>query len=385
MERISNENIINIKNSFLHKIQSDMEYRQSKPSVRIFRKPFAIAAAIIILCVVITGTALAMANSWGIIDLLRSGRDNLEVLPDAAAIVQHDVPQVIVKESPSKVASSGSDEATGIIESSDLVTFSVREVIYDGKFVYITVETTPLNPNYLLVAQYNEPSDVVMNLGSQFTDMEGTIADYATLDGKAMIRTYVGIRGANLSISDILEPDGTQVHIITGSIETDADTLELEIPCGADKWLEADGSYTIDTSKTQKHMIIVTLQNSGVTETAISAVPVVYEDWGIRVDKVTLESSAMSIYAAIEYTVIDKDQSATINDVLSFEFLDGNGKPIPTGAGFGSGIVSLDNTGTKFMAKYSLRAAESLPSYITLCAFNCWDKTQFETHVIEMD
>jgi hypothetical protein len=48
-------------------------------------------------------------------------------------------------------------------------------------------------------------------------------------------------------------------------------------------------------------------------------------------------------------------------------------------------IVSLDNTGTQFMAKFSIRASESLPSEIMLRAFNCWDKNQVETHIIEME
>ena len=385
MERISNENIKNIKDSFLNRIQSDAEYRRSTPRVRFIRKPFAIAATIVFLCAVLTGTALAMANSRGIIDLLRSGRHNLEVLPDAAAIVQHDVPQVIVKESPSNAASSDSEAAAGNNAPSDLVTFTVRDVIYDGKFVYITVAAKPSNPDYLLVAQYNEPSDAVVNLGSQFMDMEGTIADYAALAGKTMIRTYVGIKGANLAISDITEPDDTQVHIITGAIETGSDTAELEIPCGAGKWLEADGGFTYDILKTQSYTISVTLQNSGVTETAISAEPVIYEDWGIRVDRVTLEGSAMSVYAEIAYTVLDKEQSEKINDALSFEFLDGEGTPIPACAGFGSVIESLDNTGARFMAKFSIRASESLPGEIVLRAFDCRDKNRIETHIIEME
>ena len=90
----------------------------------------------------------------------------------------------------------------------------------------------------------------------------------------------------------------------------------------------------------------------------------------------------MSVYAEIEYTVLGKEQSDKINDALSFEFLDGNGTPIPTGAGFGSGIVSLDNTGTRFMAKLTIRASESLPSEIMLRAYNYMDKNQFETHNI---
>lgn len=51
-----------------------------------------LAVVIAIACMVITTTALALANTWGILDFITS-RSNVEVLPDAAKIIQKDVPQ----------------------------------------------------------------------------------------------------------------------------------------------------------------------------------------------------------------------------------------------------------------------------------------------------
>jgi len=79
MEQFSNENIISIKSNFLRKIQNDVEYRPSKPRILFFRRPIAVAAVIIVLSIAITGTALALVNPWGILDLLINRRDNLEV------------------------------------------------------------------------------------------------------------------------------------------------------------------------------------------------------------------------------------------------------------------------------------------------------------------
>jgi len=384
MEQFRNGSLKNIKNGFLHKIQSDAEYRPSEPRARFIRKPIAVAAVIIVLCVAITGTALALVNPWGIIDLLINRREDLEVLPEAADIVQRNVPQNVTKESPPNAYITGEVETAGIGIGSDLVTFSVREAIYDGIVIYITIEVKPSRPDYLLIAQYYEPIDIVENLGTQFTQLEGSIADYAAANDKTMIRTWAGILGGNQSISEILEPDGTQLYIISGDYESDTDTEELEISCGANQWLESGGGYSIDMSATQRYTISVTLENSGAKEVAASSTPVIFNDCGVRVDKVTLTGTAMSIYVEIEYTVIDRVKFAEMDRGLSFELLDENGERLPAGADSDCGVYSLDDNETRFIQKSAIRAAQTLPGEIIMRGYNIWKDVWYETHILEM-
>jgi hypothetical protein len=348
--------------------------------------------------VIITGTALALTNSRGIIDLLTNRREGVEILPDAYSIVQHNVPQSITNDASSGAFNTDGTDTPQIGAESDLVAFSVREAVYDGKNIYITVEARPSNPDYLLLAQYYQPSDVVINLGNQFAGMEGSVADYADEHNKTMIRSWAGIKGIDQEISDIFEPDGTQLYIISGAYETGADKLEVELSCGADRWLEVDGEFQIDMAETQRYTLSVTLDNTGAKEIKASATTAVYANCGVRVNKVTLSGSAMSIYVEIDYTVIDAEKFAAIDGDLGFEFLDEDGERLPGGADSGWKREAYDENGAHIIPKWtisagmrivqtsSIRAMDTLPDEIILRGYSQWngEYTMFETFKFEM-
>ena len=384
MEKFSYKNMEHIKYGFLSKINSDSAYSSRPARVRFLHRPVAVAAAIVVICAALTSTALALTGSWGIIDLLAGRRENIEILPDADDIVQHDLPQTVIKTSLPEVTETVGTDTTENYTQSDPVKFSVREAVYDGHNIYITVEAKPLNADHLLLAQYNDPSDSVFELGSMFSDIGGTIADYAAANNKTMIRTWAGIIsrfGINQEISDIHEPDGTQVYIISGRYETDADNLELEISCGAGLWPPATGGYEMNMPKTQQDTISVTISNTGSGKTVTCTTPAVFSDYGVRVDKVTLSGSAMATYVEIEYTVTDKEK---FTEGLWFEMLDENGEALPGGADSGGEIIALDDSGTRYIQKDSIRATETLMGVITLRGYDCSDKTRYETHMFEM-
>ncbi|PKM72422.1 MAG: hypothetical protein CVU91_08465 [Firmicutes bacterium HGW-Firmicutes-16] len=337
------------------KINSD---RKDKKIVK--RTNFRLVALIAVICVLCAGTALALTNTWGILDFLSGRMNDVEVLPEAAEIVQNEVAQ------------SGGQ--------TDFATFSVREAVFDGQNVYIVVEVKPSKDEYLLLGSDTNPSDSVGNMGPLFADRTGTIANYARENNKKLIRTSLGIEGVNQSLDFLLEDDNTLVFMINSSITDGSSELNLNINCVAAPFVSKEGDI-IDETNMKRTSLSVVLENTGTKDVVISSEPVIYSDCGVQVDKVTLTGSAMAIYAEIEFTVIDKEKFAETEEGLWFEFLDSNGERLPNGAGSGS-IEKIDDN--HYVQKSQLQAAESLPGEIILRAFNCWEKNRYETHTFEM-
>jgi len=332
------------------------------------RKPvkktgFRLVAVIVAACMLLTGTALAFANSWGILDFLIGRRNNVKVLPEAAEIVQKDVSQ-----------RGGQTEFGG---------FVVREAVFDGKSAYIVIDVKPSSPKYLLLGPDVFPSDPISNMGPVFGDKAGTIADYARENNKEMIKTSVGIDGVgSCSIDYILDEDGTLVYMLNGNIDSSFDQEDVNINCVAVPFVSREGKTVIDELNMKRTTLSVTLKNSGTKETVTSTMPAVYSDFGIRVDKVTLTASAMDIYADIEYTVIDSEKFVRAEDGLFFEFLDEAGNSIPEGVSSGDGIQVLEDN--RFIQKFSLQASETLPGEITLRVYNYSEKDINETHSFKL-
>jgi len=198
-----------------------------------------------------------------------------------------------------------------------------------------------------------------------------------------MINTSVGIEGvSSCSIDYILEEDGTLVYMLNAGIDSSSAREDINITCVAVPFVNRNGKTVLDDINKKRATVSVTLDNTGTNEIAASTEPVIFTDFGVRVDKVTLNASAMGIYADIEYTVIDREKFAGNESGLFFEFLDDNGDRIPGGISSGGGIQVLDQN--RYVRKFSLQASETLPSEITLRAFNPGAGDRHETHVIKM-
>jgi hypothetical protein len=348
---------------FVDNVYNTLAYLQKKKS----RKPakitfYRIAAVIAIFCTLSVGTALALTNTWGILDFLSGRQTDVKVLPEASAIVQKEVPQVGTQ--------------------TDFASFTVREAVYDGQNLYIVLDVKPSLPEYLLLGPDAYPSDHIANMGPIFSGKTGTIADYARENRKVMMQTSVVISGANCSIDHLLEEDGTLVYMISGRFTGDSGATDVELGCVAAPFIIENGKYVRDMNSRKDTTLSATLKNTGTQETVTSIEPAVFGDSGVRVDKITLKSSAMSTYAEIEFTVIDAEKYAKTEGGLWFEFLDRYGERIPNGAASGGGIESID--ATHYIEKISLQAMEKLPSEVILRGYNCWDKNRYETHTFEM-
>jgi len=346
-------------NNVYHTLAGIQTNENRKPVKKIGSRLVAVIAIVFMLS---CGTVLAFTNTWGILDFLRERWNGVKVLPEAAEMVQKDVSQ------------KGSQ--------TEFASFVVREAVFDGKNIFIIVDAKPSSPEYLLLGPDAYPSDPISNMGPLFSDKTGTIADYAQENNKEMINTSVGIDGANCSIDYLLEDDGTLVYMINCSYSGYSAQSEIKMTCVAVPFVNREGKDVIDMTNKKETTLSVTLENSGIRETVTSTMPAVYSYCGVRVDKVTLTGSAMAIYADIEYTVTDKEKFAETDGGLWFEFVDGNGNCLPTGASSGEGIIEVDED--HFIQKVTLQASETLPDTIILRGYNSWEKNMYETHTFEM-
>ncbi|ACL76516.1 hypothetical protein [Ruminiclostridium cellulolyticum] len=345
-------------NNVYHTLTDIRSKKDGKHAKKIY---FRLVAVITIVCILSAGTALAFTNTWGILDFLSGRSTNVKVLPEASSIVQKVVPQEGNK--------------------TDIAAFTVREAVYDGQSVYIVLDVKPTSSNYLLLGPDAYPSDQIENMGPTFSGQSGTIADYARKNNKVMFQTSVGISEANCSISYLLEKDGTLVYMLEGRYEGDSTVPDVEFKCVAIPFVMENGKYTVDTDSRNDTTLSVTLKNTGTKELVTSKEPAVYGKCGVRVDKITLKSSAMSTYAEVEFTVLDEKKYAETDGML-FEFLDRYGEGIPSGAASGGGIEAID--GTHYIEKISLQAMEKLPREVILRGYSFLDKNQYETHTFEM-
>ena len=340
--------------------------QKSREKIIMKKLSFRVALAIVVACIMVTGTALALSNTWGILDFL-SGRTNAAVLPEAEQLVQTDVAQ------------QG--------EQAELVTFTVREAVYDGKGIFIVVDAKPSSSEYMLLGADTYPTDNISDMGPLWSNTTGTIADYASENGKTMLRAWANAKdwdwGAT-SIDFVLQEDGTLTYMLSGSYEGNEVEQAMNLECGFAPYTEKDGKTFVDTKDMTKTMLSITLENNADKSVRTNAAPAEYTDCGVRVDKITLTGSPMAIYAKIEFTVIDEEKFAATDGGLWFEFVDENGERLPMGASAGGGSYAADESGTRFIQEDSLQAAEVLPSQIILRGYNCWEKNRYETHTFEM-
>jgi hypothetical protein len=329
----------------------------------VIRRGALLAAVIVTVAILSAGTALALTNTWGILDFLSGRRVNVAVLPEASAIVQTEVPQ------------EGGE--------TELASFSVREAVYDGHDFYIIVDVKPTGDAYLLLGPDAYPQDPVGNMGPLFGDKTGTIADYAETHGKEMIQTNVSVGGTNgAGLDFLLQQDGTLTYMISGSLLDDSDSKDLELTCIIATFEMYDGKEVVLQKNIKRSSLNISLENTGISGLVSSIAPAEYADCGVRIDSITLKASELAVYAEISYTVIDKAAFDATDTGLCFEFIDSEGNRLPDGAAGGGGTVTED--GVHYIEESSLGAMETLPREITVRAFNCWEKNRYETHTFEL-
>lgn len=325
-------------------------------------KRIGVSIGLVLAIVLLAAVALAAASQWGVMDFLDS-RHGVQVLPEATGLLQQDVPQ------------EGGQ--------ADLATFTLREAALDGRDIFMVVAVAPTDGDTLLLGTDAMPGDLMSNMGPRFAGMQTTIADYAAQQGKTrLVHTNMAEEHVN-SLDFVLEEDGTLVYMLTGTLEADASAVPITLRCIT---IPYDGeSLTMDGR--QEVALTFTLQAADVKAEVASDTPVVFADCGVRVDRLTLSSTALSTHVRLEFTVIDEAAYALTDDGLWFEFLDEGGERVAGGAtGVGS-IGPLDEgeaNPTRFVQIDALVAMEALPRRITVRGYNAWEKNRYEAHVFEL-
>ena len=360
--------------ALIQKTKTKMMKEESNMGKFNIRKSFgATVAACIVVVLAMSGVALAMTNTWGILDFL-SGRG---VLPEASEIVQTLPPQEIVQTTESQESSA-----------SELATFFVREAVFDGQTINIVVDVKPESPDYLLVGMGAGLDDPIRNTSVWYEQIfEGndeTVREYAEKNDKiplyAAVTPFVDglfVNGCGIDIRP--EADGSLVYMLSGPYVSDSPQLTLDLRCFSALYSD-DGRPIQDRTESA---LTVTLQNSVVLASAANVNTAEYADYGVRVDRITLKNSPLAIYAEIEYTVIDEEIYKP-EDGVGFAFVDENGNNLPDGR-IGGSTVPADDSGTRFISTTSIQAAETMPETLILRAFNIWDREQpSEYHTFEM-
>ena len=345
---------------------AELRKNETREPAKRFGLRFAIA--VVAACAVITATVLAVTNTWGILDFL-SGRYLItNVLPGAAASIQTDVPQTGGK--------------------TELAVFSLREAFFDGQNIYAVVDVKPSSPKYLLLGTDATPSDTIRNMGPLFDGKTGTIAEYARAINKDMIRAWIHVANANgadppsSNIDFLLNDTGDLVFMISCRFEDDSAELDIKLDCGTAPFDNPEDSDMINPGKIQTSELSFTLANLSTGVKAVSAAPAVYNDFGVRVDRVTFYKSPVAIYTSVEYTVIDSEKYNAAAGGFRFKFVDADGKILPPGAGSGY-AKTIEGDGSQHIQLDSLRASETLPSEVILRGY-C-DGNLYESHSFEMN
>jgi hypothetical protein len=265
------------------------------------------------------------------------------------------------------------------------VTFSVRELLYDGETVFLAVAVTPPDENTLLLGSDSDLGEPMASLGLLFAEDMTPVREYAAAHGKIPFHTNVNIDHAasgigHSSLDFRLEEDGTLVYMIRAGWEN----ADGELPLVCVTMAYTDEGRLDETTLTRR-TFSVTVADAALNPTAASAEPAVYEKIGVRIDKITLTGTPMATYAKIEYTVIDPDTYAAVmeDNALAFEFLGGDGNALPPGV-TDSGGYSDPPEGSARVQYRNFAASEALPETVAVRGFNIWDKTRYETREFEM-
>lgn len=356
------------------------------------RNKISFAAAFALAAVLICAVALAAAGRAGMIDF--AGRYmNTYVPEDAASYVQKNVATL----------------------EEEAVTVSVRELYYDGRIARMTVDVTPKSDKMLLVgpdASMDDPwQNLTANLNGEWdeTDTRHIFEVYREKGYTSAYNVDVWLDqedGENLisgSMDYTLAEDGTLTIYTQAEYEDDKPERNAKLSLCVVPYSDPANDQ-LDYEKriiTQQGLLLTAVQNpmsgpvaEGVMDNAyVSTESVVYEQVGVRVDRLLIEVKPQEIYATIDYTIVDEEAFKKTDGGLFFEYIDPDAvsgvfseQRLLSGLSGGGGVRPLDGgaeTATKYRQTETLGKNELHDTY-TLRAFECWEKTRFETHTFTM-
>ena len=323
-----------------------------------------IAAAL--LCLMLAGLAVA-AQRTGLFDYLAKDFER------SGTVVSEEIETLI-------------ERPANATAQNEIAAFTVREALYDGRFVHLLVDAKPMSNDILFIAQDSDISDWMSDLGVAHADSRQKIKEFAEANGKTR---YFSVNYGSLddelwwvfSAECDLAADGTMSMELTCEVASGAPS---ELPMRIVGILHEHGSE--DLIKAQIDFALT----AQPVATASSEMPTLFEEMGVRVDSVEMTVSAMVTDVQIRYSVLDKEKWLINDFATSFELLDANGQPIPMDLmSWNDGTFPLDEVdylwdSVRYVQTTTLAAMPRLPDALTLRGVHDGSALEYQPRTIKL-
>lgn len=325
------------------------------------------------------GAALAAAARWGMSDFWRQYQGSY-VPEDAAQHIQTDL------------STTGTNHAT----------IDVKELYYDGRSVYLTVDVTPKSDKLLLIPDYlSIANDGWENLtkeaaaeGEQVKTIlevwrERGYQEAMAVSADVLMEGDETPRLATESMDAVLSEDGTLTISLMAQYEEALENRTALLRLAFRRYDQPEkGEAGLSREAFAEFTTRLPLEVQQKGQRYVSTEPKVFESVGVRVNRVTVDVQPLNIYTRIEFSVVDEEKYAAQDGGLWFEFIDPQSteesywkQRLSAGVDTGGSIGQEDTN--LFVQEETLGANELHDAY-TLRAYNCWDKTRYESHTFDM-
>lgn len=337
----------------------------------IMKKKLTLVLITALIALLLGSAALAAAGHWGLLDFVGRYAAPHHIPEDAPAYIQQNV---------------------AAWETEDL-TVSVREMYYDGYYLQAVVDVKPRDPSTLLVSGMFSTNDYYANLHPELTTEEDsrTIAQYYREGGyeRLLVLSPAVTTDGETSQGVFLQEDGTLTFYLETGYNAPLPTRHADLRLLIQTCVDPEHDR-MDRSLDERATFPLTLNipEGVVPVTYVCDTPQEFPEAGVRVDRLTVVALPLSLYATVEYSVIDAERYALVEDSLWFEFID----PASTAAspvgqrlagGFtGTGGVEIIGDG-RFIQRETLGVNE-LHSEYTLRAFDAFTKDRYEARTFVM-
>ena len=356
------------------------------------KKKVSLALVFALLTVMLCAAAIAAANRWGMLDFVDSYATAHYIPEDAQNYVHTDVAAM----------------------ENEWVTINVRELYYDGRVSRVTVDVTPKEEHTLLVDESIFLEDPFVNLTNNYieggdNDMRSVLQVIKEEGYESVYSVSVFLKGTQDDIGMgtgdcMLGDDGTLTLYWQEEYMTDMPRRDISISVilmPFDKPLEADSRSSHEKAAVLEVPVTLVasvnptddpVKTGEIPNVYVSEAGADYPAAGVHVDRIILEVKPQEIYAAVEYSVTDREKFDALEGGLWFEFIDPAraGEPweqrLTEGLTGGGAAMAMDedaDTAAHYRQTQTLGKNELRETY-TLRAFDAWEKNRFETHEIRM-
>lgn len=337
----------------------------------IMKKKLTLAFALALATLLLGGVALAAATHWGVLDFVEL----------------YAVPHYVPENAPDYIQQDVASWET------ETLTIAMREMYYDGRYCQSVVDIKPHDPQTLLVSGMYSTNDYYANLLPDTTTEEDsrTIAQFYREGGyeKLLVVSPVFTNDGEVSEGCVLQEDGTLTFYLEAGYKHPQPVRDVTLRLLIQTCVDPEKDQ-IDRSLDERvtFPLTLTVPEGVVPVTYVSDAPQEFPEAGVRVDRLTVETLPLSLYATIEYSVTDEARYAPLADSLWFEFIDPAitaERPVEQRlAGGFTGTGSVEVYGDGQFIQFETLGVNELRSEYTLRVFDAFTKERYEARTFTM-